>query len=106
MTSVDVGGLWCPECGAEYRPGVAECSDCHVALSSVPPTAEPASVDHEELVYDLAAWTDDQRGALDLLLLGAEIPHGWDGPLLTAPHIREAEIDGFIDEIDAGERVE
>ena len=28
-----IKGAWgCPECGAAYRPEIAECSDCHVAL--------------------------------------------------------------------------
>jgi len=31
---------WCPDCGAEYRPGFTFCSDCHVPLVSQPP--EPA----------------------------------------------------------------
>lgn len=27
---------YCPGCGVEYRPGFAECSDCHVALVDEP----------------------------------------------------------------------
>jgi len=29
--------MFCPDCGAEYRPGFAECADCGVALVSTPP---------------------------------------------------------------------
>ncbi len=29
--------LWCPECGAEYRQGVADCADCEVPLGHQPP---------------------------------------------------------------------
>ena len=28
----------CPECGAEYRQGVAECADCELPLTGEPPT--------------------------------------------------------------------
>ncbi len=28
---------WCPECGAEYREGYTQCSECQVALVDVPP---------------------------------------------------------------------
>jgi len=34
-------GLFCPQCGAEYRQGVAECADCGLPLVSTPPV-EPA----------------------------------------------------------------
>lgn len=30
----------CPECGAEYRPGIETCADCGVPLTAEPP-AEP-----------------------------------------------------------------
>ena len=33
--------MFCPECGAEYEPGVAECADCEVALTAAPPPSPP-----------------------------------------------------------------
>jgi len=30
---------WCPECGAEYREGFTECSECRVALTNEPPAS-------------------------------------------------------------------
>ncbi len=29
--------LWCPSCGAEYRPGYERCAECRVLLSPFPP---------------------------------------------------------------------
>jgi len=29
--------MFCPRCGAEYRPGYTSCADCHVFLVSAPP---------------------------------------------------------------------
>ena len=34
--------MWCPSCGAEYRPGFTHCPDCDVDLVSEPPP-EPES---------------------------------------------------------------
>ena len=34
--------MFCPDCGAEYRQGFYECSDCQVALvAELPPVSEP-----------------------------------------------------------------
>jgi hypothetical protein len=33
--------LWCPKCGAEYRPGFILCADCHVSLvDQLPPRVD------------------------------------------------------------------
>lgn len=36
--------MYCPQCGAEYRPGFVQCSDCLVPLADRPP-AHPAPED-------------------------------------------------------------
>ena len=33
--------MYCPDCGAEYVPGVTECADCGTALQAEPPTPQP-----------------------------------------------------------------
>jgi len=75
----------------------------------VKPPARPAGSlegDHDELVYDLAAWGYERRGALTLMLTGAAIPHAWEGDALVVPHLREAEVDELIDSIEEGEPIE
>jgi hypothetical protein len=34
---------WCPECGAEYREGYTQCSECQVALVDTPPASVAAA---------------------------------------------------------------
>jgi hypothetical protein len=58
------GGRFCPECGAEYRPGVAECADCEVPLTPEPP-AEP---EHPE--PDLVVLTEISEPALLPVVVG------------------------------------
>jgi hypothetical protein len=39
--------MYCPLCGAEYRPGFTVCSDCQVALVPDPPRAGSATASNE-----------------------------------------------------------
>jgi hypothetical protein len=39
--------MYCPLCGAEYRPGFTVCSDCQVALVPDPPRAGSATVSND-----------------------------------------------------------
>lgn len=50
--------MYCPVCGAEYRPGFTECSDCQVALVAEPPRAssEEASAEYSSYV---TIWSGD-----------------------------------------------
>jgi hypothetical protein len=71
----------CPNCGAEYQPGFARCSDCLVDL--VEPgelqeaTAEPAERGPAALTDPVLVFRSTQRGSLPLaesLLRSAGIP--------------------------------
>jgi hypothetical protein len=38
--------MYCPLCGAEYRPGFTICSDCQVSLVPDPPSESPSEATH------------------------------------------------------------
>lgn len=104
-----VGG-WCPVCRNAHRPGFALCGECDVALvDELPPLPEPAprrrldpDLPHDVVEYELGDWTPGQREELNLLLRSAEVRFGWERGVLTVPVDAEAEVDGMVDDIDAG----
>ena len=72
----------CPDCGAEYQPGFARCSDCLVDL--VEPGAEPEAIPEpaergpSALIDPVCVYRSTQRGRLPLvesLLRSAGIPY-------------------------------
>ena len=97
--------LWCPSCGAEYRAGFDECSDCHVALTSTRPEPQPRRLedprDHDVVQYEVGDLHQDQRNALELLLRGAGIAHDWEPGHLVVSRTVESEIDNFMDLVGA-----
>lgn len=109
MASLYAGGRWCPQCGAEYRPGFVECADCRVRLTDAKPdpaVAQDAGRDHDQLIYDLAEWSDDRRRGLTLLLTSESIAHGWEGSSLLIPRARQEEVDDLMAFLDAPPEIE
>ena len=98
---LDRATLWCPSCRAEYRSGFDECSDCHVPLTATRPDPQSRrlvdQVDHDVVQYEVGSLSPDQREALELLLRGAGIAHGWEPSHLVVSHTVESEIDNFMD---------
>ena len=54
-------------------------------------------VDHDVVQYDVRSMSPDQREALELLLRGAGIAHGWEPGHLVVSHTVESEIDNLVD---------
>lgn len=89
--------VFCPSCGAEYLAGVRLCADCNVPLGESVP-----GVGDDEVVYDLAEWSQQQRSQLELLLTGAGLTHRWEvGSDLIVLEADEAAIEKLMEEIEA-----
>jgi hypothetical protein len=59
--------------------------------------------DHDELVYELPDWSEEQRGELGLLLDRENIPFQWEGGTdLIVPAANEERVDALLDEIEQG----
>lgn len=93
---------FCPSCGAEYLAGVTECSDCHIPLGvSGVEGASAMPGDGDEVVYDLADWSQQDRGQLELLLTGEGITHRWEvGSDLVVLEGDADRAEGLMDEIE------
>jgi hypothetical protein len=57
----DSATLWCPSCGAEYRPGSYQCADCRVALVTSKPRTFTATTPRsdegdEDALVELGEW--------------------------------------------------
>lgn len=104
MTTRDdsVGGLWCPRCGVEYRPGFTTCADCFVPLVDIQPEPTSSEVHDEPVVYDLTEWPETKRSKLALLMRSAGIPIVWlEGDVLSVPAASERDMDNLIDDLDS-----
>lgn len=90
--------MWCPQCGAEYLPGMSTCADCGVSLSDTPPPAK----DHDVVMYGFEDWTDEQRRLLELLLRGKDVSFAWEpGADLIVPRSAEQTVDELLEQIES-----
>ena len=105
MCSSGVGGsesqVWCFQCGTGYAAEVAACVECGVATVSEPPAdaADVGEADEDQLEYDLHEYSSQSRSMMESLLLGAGVPHAWQGAVLVVREADEEQVDGFVDAV-------
>ena len=106
MCSSGVGGsepqVWCFQCGAGYAAEVASCVECGVATVNSPPAdaTEVGEADEEQFEYDFHGHSSQSRSMMESLLLGAGLPHAWQGAVLIVREADEEQVDEFVTAID------
>lgn len=91
----------CPSCGAAYVDAVVSCPDCGVALVDLDALEDPRQLPEEEqLVYELASWTLDQRTEVAEVMADSGIPHAWEGDELFVHVQFEDVVDRLIEPIE------
>ena len=73
--------MFCPQCGAEYRPGFDRCSECGVLLTAEPPPEE----DHRAVEHGTVFETSDSAliPVIKSVLQSADIPFNTHGEVMT-----------------------
>jgi hypothetical protein len=107
---------WCPECGAEYREGYTQCSECQVALVETPPAVTEAEV-VEVAAFGSLEQAELAQGMLESNGISSEVedarvPHpeagyptgGEVALLVPAPLVEQAK--ALLAEADRGELVD
>ena len=69
--------MYCPECGAEYRPGFDRCTDCDAKLVAEPPPAKNHAATPLVTVFETSE--TDVIPVIKSILRGAEIPFNTRG---------------------------
>jgi hypothetical protein len=103
VCSSGVGGsepqVWCFQCGAGYAAEVAACVECGVATVPERPAdaADVGEAGEDQLEYDLHEYSSQSRTMMESLLLGAGLPHAWQGAVLVVREADEEQVDTFVD---------
>ena len=94
--------VWCFQCGAGYAAEVAACVECGVATVGSPPAdaAEVGEAGEDQLEYDLHEYSSQSRSMMESLLLGAALPHAWQGAVLVVRELDEDRVDEFVSAVD------
>ena len=91
--------VWCFQCGARYAAEVAACVECGVATVNRPPAdaTDVGEADEEQLEYDFHGHSSQSRSMMESLLLGAGLPHAWQGAVLIIRADDEEQVDEFVE---------
>jgi predicted amidophosphoribosyltransferase len=100
---------WCPQCGAEFVPGIKLCSDCQVPLQEEPPSKSVEQPEADMIpVFKLEDYI--QATILQSILKESEIPSMVaDGYLLVPKNEAESAdfiITEYLNALDMGEMPE
>lgn len=87
----------CPTCDARYVASATACAECGTPLTVGPVLVEGEA---EEVGYDLADWTDEERAALATTLAAERLPARWEGAELVVRDGDADRVEELIDEID------
>ena len=93
--------VWCFQCGAGYAAEVASCVECGVATVDRPPAdaADVGEAGEDQLEYDLHEYSSQSRSMMASLLLGAGLPHAWQGAVLVVREADEQQVDTFVEAV-------
>jgi hypothetical protein len=110
--------LWCPSCGAEYRIGSTQCTDCRVTLVAEPPTHLDEGDDtdfaqSDDVLAELGEWPKLQAQVLRRRLetAGVQVMIKWTGEpgesrgVLIVPDDQSEFAAAVINEIDVDDEV-
>lgn len=91
----------CPVCGEEFVEWATTCSDCGVAL------VDPSAIEDlrllpedQQVVYELATWTLDQRTNVAEAMAESGFPHTWNGEDMIVHIDHEAAVDRLLEPIE------
>ena len=98
--------MYCPECCAEYAPGVTRCAECGIGLVEVLPGARPARRDVSESVVTVFSTHDPGLAAVaESLLRSAGIGFSVSGMVLPYPGALPVDLQVLSGDADEARRI-
>ena len=112
MTDNKIGSerhRFCPSCGTEAVTGASFCGRCGNSLTNLSADSVDAKGDvvtkaggasqSSDPTWDFTGWDAAIPGELTEALVEMEIPHRWDGSVLSTDPDDEADVDALLDEL-------